>query len=67
MLYFWLFVAALLFLVVTYMAFTEGFKKWGFYYIPVFMAFFWYLTRRWMYRRMERHMKEMNEQQQQKS
>ena len=61
MLYFWLFVAALLFIVVTYMALTEGFKKWAFYYVFVFIAFFAFITRRWMMKRMEKLNKEMNE------
>lgn len=63
MLYFWLFVSAFLFIVVTYMAFTEGFKKWAFYYVFVFIAFFAYISRRWMLKRMERLQKEMSEQQ----
>ncbi len=61
MLYFWLFVAALLFIVVTYMAITEGFKKWAFYYVFVFIALFAFIVRRWMLRRMERMEQEMSE------
>lgn len=61
MLYFWLFIAALLFIVVTFMAFKEGFKKWAFYYVFVFIALFAYLSRRWMMRRMERLHQEMSE------
>lgn len=67
MMYFWLFVSALLFIVITYMAFTEGFKKWAFYYVFAFIAFFAYITRRWMMKRMERLHKDMSEQQQQQS
>lgn len=61
MLYLWLFVAALLFIVVTYMALTEGFKKWAFYYVFVFLAFFAFITRRWMMRRMERLEQDMSQ------
>lgn len=59
MLNFWLITAILLFLVVTYMGFTEGFKKWAFYYVFALLALFAYLTRKWMMRRMEKHIQEM--------
>ncbi len=62
MLFFWLFTAILLFVVITYMAFTEGFKKWGFYYLFAGLAFFAYITRKWMMKRMEKHTKFMEEQ-----
>jgi type VI protein secretion system component VasK len=63
MLYFWFFTAVLLFVVVSYMALTEGFKKWGFYYIFAFLALFAYITRKWMMKRMEKHVKYMEEKQ----
>jgi len=62
MLYFWLFLAVALFIVVTYMGFTEGFKKWRFSYVFVALAFFAFLTRRWMMKRMEKHTQYMKEQ-----
>ena len=62
MLYFWLFTAILLFVVITYMAFTEGFRKWAFNYVFVFIALLAFVTRRWMLKRMEKHVKEMEEQ-----
>lgn len=61
MLYFWLCVAVLLFLIVTYMSFTEGFKKWSFYYVFVFLAFFAFIVRRWMMKRFVRMEQEMAE------
>lgn len=61
MLYFWLLMAIALFIVVSYMALTEGFKKWGFYYIFAFLALFAYVTRRWMMKRMERHVEYMKQ------
>ncbi|MDX2361963.1 MAG: hypothetical protein QNK23_14225 [Crocinitomicaceae bacterium] len=62
MLYFWLFVAVALFIVVTYMGFTEGFKKWRFSYVFALIALFAFLTRRWMMKRMEKHNQYLKEQ-----
>ena len=64
MLYFWLFVSALLFIVVTYMGFSEGFKKWSFYYLFAFLALFAFISRRWMMKRMEKHTEYMKQQEQ---
>lgn len=61
MLYFWLLTAIVLFVVVTYMGITEGFGKWGFYYVFVLIALFAFITRRWMMRRMEKQLKHMEE------
>ena len=61
MLYFWLFAAVLIFIVVTYMAISEGFRKWAFYYVFVAIALFAFLTRKWMMKRMEKHTKFMEE------
>lgn len=61
MLYFWLFVAVMLFIVVSYMSFTEGFKKWAFYYVFVFLAFFAFIVRRWLMKRMARVEQEIAE------
>lgn len=66
MLYFWLFTAILLFLVVTYMAISEGFKKWAFYYVFVLIALFAFLTRKWMMNRMKKHVEFMEEQKNEK-
>ena len=62
MLYFWLCTAVVLFIVVTYMGITEGFKKWLFYYIFVLIALFAFITRRWMMKRMEKQVKILEEQ-----
>ena len=61
MLYFWLFVAVLLFLVVSYMGLTQGFKKWAFYYVFALIAFFAFISRRFMMRRMAKMQKDMEE------
>ena len=63
MLYFWLFAGILIFLVVTYMGLTEkdGFKVWGYYYTFPALAFLMFIVRRWMIKRMDRHVKWMEE------
>lgn len=64
MLYFWLFVAVFLFIAVTYLSIMEGFRKWGFYYLFVALTIFMYFMRRWMMKRMDRHLKYLEEQKQ---
>jgi hypothetical protein len=63
MLYFWLFAGILIFLVVTYMGFTEksGFKIWAYYYLFSALAILMFVVRRWMLKRMEKHLKWMEE------
>lgn len=62
MLKFWLIVSIILPLVVTYFVITEGFKKWGSYYILAVFTLFMYLVRRWMMKRMEKHMEFLEQQ-----
>ncbi len=62
MLYFWLLAAVVIFIVITYLSITEGFKKWGYYYIFSVLAIFAFLVRRWMMKRMEKHVQFMEEQ-----
>lgn len=61
MLYFWLAAAIVIFVITSYMSFNEGFKKWGFYYIFVGSALLMFLVKRWMMKRMEKHMAYMEE------
>jgi hypothetical protein len=63
MLYFWLLMAVFLFIVVTYMAISEGFRKWAFYYVFAGIALLMFIVRKWMIKRMEKHMKYLEEQQ----
>lgn len=63
MLYFWLIAAVLIFVVITYLSISEGFKKWSYYYIFAGLALFAFLLRRWMMKRMEKHMKYLEEKQ----
>ena len=63
MLYFWLFVGILILMVVTYKGFSEGFKKWGFYYLFAGLALLMFIVRRWMMKKMDKHAQELKEQQ----
>jgi hypothetical protein len=62
MLYFWLFAAILIFLVVTFKGFQEDFKIWGYYYTFSGLALLMFFARRFMMRRMIKHLKYMEEQ-----
>jgi cell division protein FtsW (lipid II flippase) len=61
MLYFWLGMSILITVVVTFMGFKEGFDRWYFYYVFAALAFFAFITRRWMMKRMEKHVNWMEE------
>lgn len=61
MLWFWLLIGFLTLIVVTVMGFKHGFGVWAFYYIFVLIAFGMYFFRRWMMKRMEKHMKWLEE------
>ncbi|MBL4863006.1 MAG: hypothetical protein JKY09_08330 [Crocinitomicaceae bacterium] len=63
MLNFWLFAGILIFIVVTYMGFVEGFDVWSYYYLFSGLALFMFFMRKWMIKRMDKHMKYLNEQQ----
>ncbi len=64
MLNFWLVVTIVLPIVVTYFVLSEynGFKRWGAYYILVVFTLLMYLVRRWMMKRMEKHLAYLEEQ-----
>lgn len=62
MLKFWLVVTIILPLVITYFVITEGLKKWGSYYILAVFTLFMYLVRRWMMKRMEKHLEFLEQQ-----
>ena len=55
MLYFWLFAGILIAIGVTYMGVTEGFDKWLTSYIFSALAILMFFMRRYMLRRMEKH------------
>ena len=56
MLKFWLVVSIILPLVITYFVITDGFKKWGQYYVLAIFTFLMYIVRRWMIKRMQKHL-----------
>lgn len=59
--WFWLSIGTLIVLVVTVMGFQEGFNRWVFYYALAALAFAYYFLRRFMRRRMEKHIQWMEE------
>lgn len=56
MLYLWLVVAIGSALLVTYKGISEGFERWYSYYVISGISFFMYFIRRWMMKRMEKHL-----------
>ena len=65
MLYFWLAMTVLIVVVVTVMGFREGFERWYFYYVFAFISLLMYVVRRWMLKRMVKHLAWMEEQKKQ--
>jgi Ca2+/H+ antiporter len=61
MLKFWGIVSIILPVVITYFVITEGFQKWGQYYILAIFTVLMYLVRKWMMKRMEKHLKFLEE------
>ena len=61
MLYFWLLVGTFALIAVTYFGINEGFDKWAYYYVFAVLAFLMFFMRRYMMRRMKKHMEFLNE------
>jgi cell division protein FtsW (lipid II flippase) len=61
--YFWLAAAIIIFVLTTYMSIVEGLNKWVFYYVFVVIALLMFFMKKWMVKRMEKHMKFLEEQQ----
>jgi hypothetical protein len=61
--YFWIAVAVISFVVVTYNGFTQGFDRWAGYYIFTLVAVGMYFMKKWMMARMAKHEAFLNEQQ----
>lgn len=55
MLFFWLAAGIISLLIVSFNCFTIGFDKWGAYYITPVIAFMMFLFKRWMMKRMSKH------------
>jgi SNF family Na+-dependent transporter len=56
MVYLWLTVAIASAIIVTYKGISEGFERWYSYYVISGISFFMYIVRRWMIKRMEKHL-----------
>jgi phosphotransferase system glucose/maltose/N-acetylglucosamine-specific IIC component len=66
MLYFWLFVGVFLTIAITYLGITDGFHKWVTYYAIALLCFVMFFMRRWMMKRMERHLQLLADQEKEK-
>jgi cell division protein FtsW (lipid II flippase) len=64
--FFWLAMAVVIGVSVTYMSITEGFEKWAFNYVFAALALFVFLIRRYMMNRMKKHQEFLNNQQNKK-
>lgn len=60
--YLWLVIAGLSFITITYKIINEGAQTWLPYYIVPLMALLMYFTKKWMMKRMYRHLQQMAEQ-----
>lgn len=56
MLYFWLYMSIAIFIFISYMSYTDGIKKWGYYYVFVVTSLAMFFFKKWMMRRMEKHL-----------
>lgn len=61
MLKLWLIASIVLPIVITYLVIKDGFDKWGAYYVLAGFTFIIYLLRRFMMKRMEKHLQFLNE------
>lgn len=61
MLNFWLVVGIVLLVFVSYKSFTDGLNKWGYYYVFVGLALLMYVTRKFMMKRMQKHLEYLEE------
>ena len=59
--YFWLFAAISLALIITFLSIKDGFNKWAFYYVFVAVSLGMYLMKTYMMKRMEKHLKYLEE------
>jgi hypothetical protein len=63
MLYFWLVVGVVSLIIVSFNSITIGIEKWGMYFSMPIIAFLMFFFKRWMMKRMEKHMKFLESQQ----
>jgi hypothetical protein len=67
MTYVWLVAGVAVFLITTFMSLTDDIRKWGFYYVFALIAFGMFFMKRWMVKRMQKHIAYMEEQKAKKS
>jgi uncharacterized membrane protein SirB2 len=60
--YLWLVIAGLSFIAITYKVATEGAQTWLAYYVVPVMALLMYGTKKWLMKRMQRHLEQMAQQ-----
>lgn len=53
--YFWLGLAIVSFVVITYLCITENYKTWIYYYVITGISLLMYFMKVWMVNRMEKH------------
>lgn len=58
----WLVLTIVLTVFITYKCFTEGFNRWAFMYLFPVITFLSYLMRKFMAKRVEKHMETLKEQ-----
>lgn len=56
---FWLAMAIVMFVAITYKCITENFISWAPYYAMVAIALMMYFVKKWMMKRMEKHIEFM--------
>lgn len=61
MLYFWLMLSIVAAIITTYKGFAEGFDRWYFYYAVSIVALLMFFFKKWMVKRMKKHMEYLNE------
>jgi cell division protein FtsW (lipid II flippase) len=62
MTYVWLLAGISIFLITTFMCFADDYRKWVFYYLFSAISFGMYFMKRWMVKRMTKHMEYLQEQ-----
>ncbi len=65
--YLWLLIAVVSFLAISYKIITEGASTWLAYYVIPIIALLMYGVKKWMMKRMQRHLQEMASQQKENS
>lgn len=61
MLYFWLALAIVSGVAITYFGFTEGFDRWSYYYFVPVLALLMFVLKKWMLKRMAKHLQYLEE------